>query len=112
MIPVEGMLKYPLICVSLVFDSFGLGALTMLCESIIAIHVDQNERARIMALRYVFILIITAPFGLISGVLSEVSRNLPFVLNMIILAAGFVITLIYYRKENDHSAESHSEESH
>jgi len=49
--------------------------------------------------------IVTAPFGWISGILSEVSRNLPFILNMIILAAGAVLTLIYYRKENDHSAE-------
>ena len=105
MIPAEGMLKYPLICVSLLFDGFGLGVLTMLCESLIAIHVDQNERARIMALRFVFILIITAPFGWISGMLSEISRNLPFVLNLVILFIGIVVTLIYYRKENDHSAE-------
>jgi len=106
MIPVEGILKYPLILVSLVFDGFGMGALFMLCESVIAIHVDQNERARIMALRYMFIMIVTAPFGWIAGILSDISRNFPFMLNMVILAFGIVITLVYYRKENDHSAES------
>ena len=105
LIPVEGMLKYPLICVSLAFDGFGLGALTMLCESIIAIHVNPDERARIMALRYMFIMIVTAPFGWIGGILSDISRNFPFMLNMVILVIGLVITFVYYRKSNDHSAE-------
>ena len=105
LIPVEGALKYPLILTSLVFDGFGLGALIMLCESIIAIHVNPDERARIMAIRYMFIMIVTSPFGWIGGVLSDISRNLPFVLNMVVLVIGIIITLIYYRKENDHSAE-------
>ena len=107
LIPAEGMLKYPLILVSLLFDGFALAALTMLCESIIAIHVDPNERARIMALRYMFIMIVTAPFGWIGGILSDVSRNLPFVMNMVIILIGIALTLVYYRKENDHSAERH-----
>ena len=105
LIPVEGMFKYPLILVSLMFDGFGFAALLMLCESIIAIYVDPNERARIMALRYMFIMLVTAPFGWIGGILSDISRNLPFVLNMTILAVGIIVTLTYYRKENDHSAE-------
>jgi len=105
LIPADGMLIYPLLCLSLVFDGFGLGALTMLSESIIAIHVNPNERARIMALRYMYMMIVSAPFGWIGGMLSDISRNLPFVLNLVILAIGLIITLIYYRKENDHSAE-------
>ena len=106
LIPVEGILKYPLIFVSLMFDGFGLAALGMLSESIIAIHVNPNERARIMALRYMFIMIVTSPFGWIGGILSDISRNLPFVLNLAVLAIGLVITLVYYRKENDHSNEN------
>jgi MFS family permease len=99
------MLKYPLILVSLVFDGFGVGALAMLCESLIAMHVNQNERARIMAIRFMIILAAAAPFGWVGGILSDISRDLPFILNMIVLVIGIVITLVYYRKENDHSAE-------
>jgi len=105
LVPVDSILKYPLICVSLAFDGFGLGVLMTLCEALIAIHVDKNERARIMGLRFMFMMIATSPFGWIGGMLSDISRNLPFVLNLFILAIGLVITLIYYRKENDHSAE-------
>ena len=102
LIPVEGVLKYPLICLSLAFDGFGYGALFMLCESLIAIHVNPDERARIMAIRYMFMMIVTAPFGWIGGILSDMSRNLPFVLNIVLLAVGIVITLSYYHKDEDH----------
>jgi len=105
MIPVDGMLKYPLLCVSLVFDGFGLGILAMLSESLISLHVNPEERARIMSIRYMIIMMATAPFGWIGGMLSDISRNLPFVLNLVFLVIGMILTLAYYRKENDHSAE-------
>jgi len=105
MIPTGGMLIYPLLCLSLVFDGFGLGILGMLSESLISLHVNPEERARIMSIRYMIIMMATAPFGWIGGFLSDISRNLPFVLNIIVLTVGIVVTLVYYRKENDHSAE-------
>lgn len=106
MVPVEGVMKYPLLCLSLVFDGFGIGILGMLSESLIALHVNPNERARIMALRFMMIMMVTAPFGWIAGFLSDISRNLPFVLNLFILILGIAITLFYYHhKDSDHSAE-------
>ena len=107
LVPIEGIFKYPLICLSLVFDGFGLGALTMLSESLIALHVNPDERARIMAILYTIIMIVTAPFGWIGGFLSDISRNLPFVLNLFMLAAGISITYLYYIINPDHSAELH-----
>nr|AGS53751.1 major facilitator superfamily MFS_1 [uncultured bacterium contig00076] len=77
----------------------------MLSEALIALHVNPNERARIMAIRYMFIMLVTAPFGWFSGFLSDMSRNLPFVLNLFLLAAGIAITFIYYTRHKDHSAE-------
>jgi MFS family permease len=106
MVPVEGMIKYPLLCLSLVFDGFGIGILGMLAESLIALHVNPNERARIMALRFMLIMMVTAPFGWIAGFLSDISRNLPFILNLFILSAGIAVTLYHYHhKDSDHSAE-------
>ncbi|MDR0444135.1 MAG: MFS transporter [Treponema sp.] len=107
LVPVDGMVKYPLLCLSLVFDGFGFGALSMLAESLIALHVNPDERARIMAIQHMLIMMATAPFGWIAGILSDVSRNLPFVLNLFMIAVGVLITFIYYRKNPDHSAELH-----
>jgi hypothetical protein len=78
----------------------------MLSESLIALHVNPDERARIMAIRYMLIMLVTAPFGWFSGFLSDISRNLPFVLNLFLLAAGIVATLVYYLKNNDYSTET------
>jgi MFS family permease len=108
-VPAEGMLKYPLLCLSLVFDGFGLGILSMLIESLIAFNVKPEERARIMAIRFMIILAASAPFGWIGGILSDISRNLPFVLNIVILFTGFVVTFVYYTRHNDHSAEAVAE---
>ena len=44
------------------------------------------------------IMFISAPFGWIAGLLSGISRNLPFVLNLVILTTGIIATLVYYRK--------------
>jgi len=102
-VPSTGMLKYPLLLVSLVFDGFGVGMLGMLSESLAALHVNPDERAGIMAIRYMLMMAAATPFGWIGGFLSDISRNLPFTLNMTLLAAGIVITLLYYHKNTDHS---------
>jgi hypothetical protein len=96
--PEAGPLKYNVLCVSLCFDGFGFGILVMLAESLVALHVDAAERARVMAIQHMIIMFVTSPFGWIGGLLSEISRALPFVLNICLLAVGFVVTLAYYAK--------------
>jgi MFS family permease len=96
--PVSGGIRYAILCFSLVFDAFGVGILTMLAESLVALHVDAAERARVLAILQMTIMFVSAPFGWIAGFLSGISRNLPFVLNLILLAGGIVSTVIYFRK--------------
>jgi MFS family permease len=95
-VPSEGEVRYVLLCVSLIFDGFGFGALAMLTESLLALNIDPDERARIMAILLVITMAATAPFGWIGGMLSDISRALPFVLNLCLLGAGALITLIFY----------------
>jgi MFS family permease len=94
-------LMYPLLCVSLVFDGFGAGILAMLAESLVALHVNAAERARVMAIQHMIIMGISAPFGWIGGLLSGVSRNLPFALNIVLLCTGIVSSLLYYKGRRD-----------
>ena len=106
--PVQGFLKYIMLCVSLVFDGFGMGTLNMLYGSLIALYVHQAERARATALLHMVIMAATSPFGWIGGILSDISRNLPFILSLVLLAIGFCVTLVYY----SHPAAESSGESH
>jgi MFS family permease len=98
--PVDGPVKYFMLCVSLIFDGFGFGSLRMLARSLIGLHVDVAERARVMAIVQMIVMSVTSPFGWIGGMLSSISRNLPFVLNLTILALGAAVTVIYYRRED------------
>jgi hypothetical protein len=49
-----------------------------------------------MAIQHMIIMFATAPFGWIGGILSGISRSLPFVLNIGILFIGIAVTLVYY----------------
>jgi MFS family permease len=94
--PVDGQIKYVMLCVSLLFDGFGLGSLMMLARSLVALHVNPEERARVQAILHMVVMAVTSPFGWIAGILSGLSRNFPFVLTLCLLAIGFFVTLIYY----------------
>jgi MFS family permease len=90
--------KYILLGVSLVFDGFGFGTLDMLAVSLIAIHIHLGERARVMAILNMIIMTAVSPFPWIGGMLSDISRNFPFILNLCLLVAGILVTFVYYRK--------------
>ena len=105
--PVEGPLKYVALCVSLLFDGFGATFLFMLAKSLVDLYVNAEERARVQAILNMIILAATSPFGWIGGVLSGISRELPFVLNLAVLAVGFFIVLVYYRKNPQPDAPVH-----
>jgi MFS family permease len=90
---------YTVLLVSLLFDGFGMGILAMLAESLVALYVNKAERARVMAIQHMIIMLSSSPFGWIGGILSGISRELPFVLSTVLLTAGFIVTLAFYRKE-------------
>jgi MFS family permease len=98
--PAEGFIRYGILGISLLFDAFGSGTLLMLAESLVALHVNQEERARVMAIQHMIIMFATSPFGWIGGILSGLNRVYPFMLNIVLLSAGIGATLWYYRKNN------------
>ena len=91
-----GLQTYALLGVCLLFDSFGIGMLAMLAEAIVALHVDQTERSRVMAVQRTVVMLAISPFGWIGGALSGVNRGLPFVLTAVVALVGVVASLWYY----------------
>lgn len=82
---------YALLGVCLLLDAFGAGILFMLAESLVALHVDRHERSRVMAIQRTCVMLVTAPFGWISGWLSSIDRTWPFVLTCVLLVLGLVV---------------------
>jgi len=91
-------MAYIWLILSILFDSLGMAVLGTLRETLAALHSDPRERSRFMAVLHSFVMLVSMPFGYIAGALSEISRILPFVLNMGLLLAGAAAALIFFRK--------------
>ncbi len=92
-----GVLGYIILSLSLLFEALGVAVLSTLRESLVAIHVDHTQRSGIMALLQTTVMLVSVPFGYIGGLLSDVSRILPFVLSIVLLLLGMLATAIFYR---------------
>ena len=92
-----GVWGYVILIASIVFEALGSAVLHTLRESLVAIHVDPVERSGIMALLQTTVMLVSVPFGYIGGLLSDISRILPFVLSIVILLIGILATAIFYR---------------
>jgi MFS family permease len=91
-----GVWGYVTLMFSLIFEALGIAVLNTLRESLVAIHVDPVERSGVMALLQTTVMLVSVPFGYIGGLLSDISRVLPFVLNIILLLLGIIATAVYY----------------
>lgn len=96
-VPGTGLLGYILLCASLAFEALGFAALGTLRESLVAIHVNPEDRSRVMALLQTTVMLISVPFGYIGGLLSDMDRALPFVLNIGLLCLGMLATAVFFR---------------
>lgn len=93
-----GTMGYVILGLSLIFEALGGAVLATLRESLVAIHVNPVERSSVMALLQTTVMLVSVPFGYIAGVLSDISRMLPFVLNIGLLLLGILATAIFFRK--------------
>jgi MFS family permease len=96
-----GVWGYVILFVSLLFEALGSAVLSTLRESLVAIHVNPEERSGIMALLQTTVMMVSVPFGYIGGLLSDSSRVLPFVLSIVLLLLGILATALFYRGQND-----------
>ncbi len=87
---------YALLGGCLLLDAFGAGILFMLAESLVALHVDRHERSRVMAIQRTCVMLVTSPFGWISGWLSGMDRTWPFILTSALLALGVLVTARFW----------------
>ena len=87
--------------VAVVFEALGIAVLGTLRESLVAIYADRSERSGIMAILQTIVMLISVPFGYIGGLLSNISRILPFVLSIMLLLLGMLATALYHRQSSN-----------
>lgn len=83
-----------------VMEGCSIPMTTTLLGKMAVVNVDPAERARIMALLNVAVLLVTSPFGWIAGRLSTLDRRWPFVLTtgLLVLAGALVVQVSRIKK--------------
>lgn len=73
-------------------------------DSLAALFIDKEDRARVMSLIFVITLAVSSPFGSIIGWLSSINRRYPFILNIIIFAIiALIVSTSKAIAQHDHS---------
>jgi MFS family permease len=85
--------SYIVISASTILEALSLALINPMVDSMSVINVEPKERARIMAVLYVIVILVSSPFGWIAGTLSELNRTLPFIMNMVLFVIGIALTL-------------------
>jgi DHA1 family tetracycline resistance protein-like MFS transporter len=89
--------NYLLLLVATVLEACSIPLASTLLDKLVIVTVDAKERARIMAILYVMVIVFTSPFGWIAGQISAINRNLPFVMNIVLFSSGALLTYLTSR---------------
>jgi MFS family permease len=90
--------SYGWLVLVVILEGLSFPATNTLLDKLVAISVDPAERARIMALLYFGVILLTSPFGWIAGQISEIDRSLPFVLNIALFSIGALLAFVAARR--------------
>ena len=85
---------YFILFVSVFLAACSFAAVSPLIDQMTALTIDPKERARILSILYVGIILLTSPFGWIAGTLSEVNKDLPFILNISLFSIGALLAYL------------------
>jgi len=88
----------PLLVASVMLEGLAASLVSPMTESLLALSMESDERARVSAMVYVALIILISPFGWIAGQLSALDRSLPFALNTALFAIGIVLVWIIGRR--------------
>jgi len=89
--------SYALLLLSTFLEACAYATVSTQIDRMLVITIDAQERARLMALLFLIVLIVGSPFGWIAGRLSEVNRILPFVMNIALYLIGAVLVFLASR---------------
>lgn len=99
--------SYWLLLLSVILEGCSIPVVSTLLDKLVATSVDPQERARVIAILYVVVLIMTTPFGWIAGQASQINRSLPFIINIVLLCIGAGLAFVASRRTGtNHEAQA------
>jgi DHA1 family tetracycline resistance protein-like MFS transporter len=98
-----------IIVIGTIIGAVGMAMIYPFIESLVANSIEDEDRAKVMAILYVIILALSAPFGYIGGLLSSVSAKLPFVLIIVTFMVSLLIVIRIKNTENQRKIQQSAE---
>ena len=83
--------SYPLLLLSVLLEACSFATVSPLVDRMTVLTIEPKERARILSIIFVGVILFSSPFGWIAGTLSGINKDLPFLLNIALFALGAVL---------------------
>jgi MFS family permease len=87
-VPVQ---NYGLLLLSVLIEACSFAVVNPLVDRMTVLTIDPRERARILSIIFVVVILLSSPFGWIAGTLSAINKNLPFLLNITLFLLGAIL---------------------
>jgi MFS family permease len=89
--------SYVLLIITVILEACAIPMTSTFMDKLVVVSIDPQERARIMAILYVFVILMTSPFGWVAGQLSQMNRVLPFIMVIALFLIGIVLIILRQR---------------
>jgi MFS family permease len=86
--PVRG---YGFLFLSVLLEACSYAVVSPLVDRMTVLTIEPQERARILSIVFVIVILFSSPFGWIAGTLSSIDKDLPFLLNIALSAVGAIL---------------------
>lgn len=87
--------SYTVVIISTVLTAFGTAVAFPFSDALLHNTIEDADRAKIISILHVFLFAVSTPFGYISGILSSVAKQLPFVLLALVQVVGIVLLGVF-----------------
>jgi len=86
--------SYFFLTLNVILEACCFATVRPLVDKLAVLTIDARERARILSILNVGIILLTSPFGWIAGILSDLNKGLPFILNIALFTAGALLAYL------------------
>jgi len=83
--------NYGLLVLSVFLEACSFAVVSPLVDRMTVLTIEPKERARILSIIFVCVILFSSPFGWIAGTLSGINKDLPFFLNIALFVAGAIL---------------------
>jgi MFS family permease len=86
--------NYGLLLLSVLIEACSFAVVNPLVDRMTVLTIEPKERARILSIIFVVVILLSSPFGWVAGALSSMNKSLPFLLNIALFFLGAILAYL------------------